>query len=118
MNMIKRMNKKPQNIVHGFDFFLKKWKPAHTCLIALSALFRQNHHRPDFFGIFSFTQASSVALNKKDIQWWATIHHRYRLYMEHNAETMSLLPLVNSSEMLVDLESRGQQVSSYNIWWQ
>lgn len=33
----------------------------HTCLIVLSALFRQNHQRPDFFGIFSFTQASSVA---------------------------------------------------------
>lgn len=33
----------------------------HTCLIVLSALFRQNHQRPDFFGIFSFIQASSVA---------------------------------------------------------
>ena len=33
----------------------------HTCLTVLSALFLQNHQRPDFFGIFSFTQASSVA---------------------------------------------------------
>ncbi len=32
-----------------------------TCLIVLSALFLQNHQRPDFFGILSFTQASSVA---------------------------------------------------------
>lgn len=38
---------------------------AHTCLIVLSALFRQNHQRPDFFGIFSFTQASSVACDKQ-----------------------------------------------------
>lgn len=33
-----------------------------TCLTVLSALFRQNHQRPDFLCIFSFTQASSVAL--------------------------------------------------------
>lgn len=39
-------------------------KALHTCLIELSALFLQNHQRPDFFGIFSFIQASSVAWEK------------------------------------------------------
>lgn len=39
----------------------------HTILIVLSALFRQNHQRPDFFGIFSFTQASSVAYKTQKV---------------------------------------------------
>lgn len=40
-----------------------------TCLVMLSLL-RQNHHRPDFFGILSLTQDSTVAC--KQSGWVST----------------------------------------------
>lgn len=46
--------------IHFFSAYGKDTSRLVTCLVMLSLL-RQNHQRPDFFGILSLTQDSTVA---------------------------------------------------------
>lgn len=81
-----------------------------TCF---TLLFLQNHQRPDFLGILSLTQASSVAC-----QW----HERFLSKNKRKIKTSPQRwkckesPLANSSEKPAYKGSKVLLGSSYNTW--
>ena len=60
-----------------------------TCLAMLSLL-RQNHQRPDFFGILSLTQDSTVA-------WKQSICVSLVICQSQNTQLLSIIPLQDSA---------------------
>lgn len=60
-----------------------------TCLVMLSLL-RQNHQRPDFFGILSLTQDSTVA-------WKQSIWVSLVICQSQNTQLLSIIPLQDTA---------------------